>query len=146
MARRKKAQLVKPELNITSMMDLVLNLLTFFVLTSNFAMAELPSLQIPNPSHSTARANQQPNKVVVSILADGDNGAAGFIKMGIYDLQPSDLGRLATLLEIEKKKSPDVTVDLRADKRLRYDQVAPVLAVIASFGIRHVNVVADLSE
>jgi len=118
------------------MMDLVLNLLTFFVLTSNFAMAELPYLQIPNPAHSTARASQQPNKVVVSILPEGDAGAARLIKVGVYDLQPNDLARLATLLEIEKKKSPDVTVDLRADKRLRYDQVAPVMARIAAVGIR----------
>ena len=68
MARRKKTELPKPELNITSMMDLVLNLLTFFVLCSNFAMAELPFLEPPAPTKSKARPSDTPNKVTVNII------------------------------------------------------------------------------
>lgn len=150
MARRKKADLPKTELNITSMMDLVLNLLAFFVLTSNFALAELPKVEIPAPTGaSQARANEKPDKVVVSVVSEESNpGNAVMVKVGSSNELPAGdtSGRLGQLLAAEKAKSKDVAIDLRADKRLRYDQVAPVMKAITDAGISHVNIVAGLPE
>ncbi|MCX5659346.1 MAG: biopolymer transporter ExbD [Planctomycetota bacterium] len=148
MPKRKKADLPRTELNITSMMDLVLNLLMFFVLTSNFALAELPKVEIPElGAGSQARANEKPDKIVVSVVAEGDSGNAVQIKVGSSnEVAPGDYGRLTQLLLVEKTRSKDVAIDLRADKRLHYESVAPIMKAITEAGISHVNIVAGLPD
>lgn len=147
MIRRKTTQLPKAELNITSMMDLVLNLLTFFVLCSNFAMAELPDLLPPQPTRSQARPVDTSNKVTVNLLPNRTTpGQAIAIKFGTMPELPAHAeqthAELAAYLAKEKEKSADVAIELRADRTLRYDQVAPVMAAIRDAGISRVNVVA----
>jgi biopolymer transport protein ExbD len=164
MAKRKRTELPKPELNITSMMDLVLNLLMFFVLLANFAMAELPAMTPPKPLGSQARASTEPDKVTVNIIPEKDasgrvTGAAKGIKFGsAQELLPTETGKLTQLLIFERQKSlkavkekdraaaRGVTVDLRADEGLRYDQVQPIMAAIQAAGIRQINLVAAVKD
>jgi biopolymer transport protein ExbD len=148
MARRKKTELPKTELNITSMMDLVLNLLTFFVLCSNLAMAELPPMEPPQPNKSKARPTEAVNKFTINILPNKSSpGDALSIKFGSSIELPRDAaGELTALIAAEKAKSPDVGVDLRADRSLRYDQVAPVMAAIKASGVTRINVVAQIDQ
>jgi biopolymer transport protein ExbD len=145
--------LPKTELNITSMMDLVLNLLMFFVLVSNFALAELPALSPPDPTQSKARPGEAPNKITVNILPDGESGKARLVKVGTTEIVPAPgpggglvIPELAKLLEHEKSIDDKVQIDLRADRSLTYDQVQPVMAEITNAGISRVNVVAQISE
>lgn len=151
MARRKKSELPKAELNITSMMDLVLNLLMFFVLVSNFAMAELPSMQPPKPNKSLARNIETSDKIVLNVIPEmidrKPTGNASRIKFGAnQEIIPSETGKLVEFLATEKNKSANVTIDLRADRALRYDQIQPVMAAITSAGISKINVVAQKDE
>jgi biopolymer transport protein ExbD len=73
--RRKRVTLRVAALNITSMMDLVLNLLLFFVLTASFAAGEgtLPARlpKIPGPDDEVGLGENQPTKLVVSLIATG---------------------------------------------------------------------------
>ena len=164
MAKRKKTELPKAELNSTSLMDLVLNLLMFFVLLANFSMAELPPMTPPNPLSSEARPSIEPDKVTVNIIPELDasgqpTGAARAIKFGSnQELAPQETARLTQLLAYEREKSlrdvkekdrstaRGVTVDLRADQALRYDQVQPVMAAIQRAGIRQINLVAAVKN
>jgi len=146
MARKKKVELPKAELNITAMMDLVLNLLTFFVLVSNFAMAELPPMETPDPIKSAARAEQVANKVVVNLIPDG-NGGVRWLKVGsIENLIPTDIPAFTAALAREKGIDKDVQIDFRADRNIRYEFVAPVMKVIKESGVSRINVVAQLSD
>ena len=161
MAKRKKASLPKTELNITSMMDLVLNLLMFFVLVANFSSAELPAIEPPAPKTSAARKDvPRENNVAVSLVPqlDEKKNSTGIVKMikvgASAELLPTEQDRLAQLLrEVydnnvklnEKKRAnerTEVAIDLRADKSLPYEQVQPVMKAIAAAGIRRFNVVA----
>lgn len=161
MAKRKKATLPKTELNITSMMDLVLNLLMFFVLVANFSSAELPAIEPPAPKTSAARKDvPRENNVAVSLVPELDaqkksTGVVKMIKVGASaELLPTEQDRLLQLLQEvkasntaanDKKKEKDkteVAIDLRADKSLPYEQVQPVMKAIAAAGIRRFNVVA----
>jgi biopolymer transport protein ExbD len=154
MARRKKLELPKPELNITSMMDLVLNLLTFFVLVSNFSAAELPpEIEPPNPLESRALAAASTDKITLNIIprADG-SGAAKEIKLGSYEPipMPADYSKLSQQLQAEIAKSKDnkseLHVDLRAHKDLNYEEISPVMNVLKSAGISQINVVAQVKD
>ena len=156
MARRKKIEMPKPELNITSMMDLVLNLLTFFVLVSNFAAASLPQLSPPDPAHSKAVPEDSPNMVTLNIVpylendgspSPGHEGMAKEYKFGAAEVIPTTaMGELAVALAKEIQKSKDVQINLRADKSLRYDQISPVMRVIKEAGISRVNVIAAMDQ
>ena len=156
MARRKKLDMPKPELNITSMMDLVLNLLTFFVLVSNFAAASLPQLNPPDPAHSKAVTEESPNMVTLNIIpyleadgtpSPGHEGIAKEYKFGASEVIPtSNIGELGAALTKEIQKSKDVQINLRADRSLHYDQISPVMALIKSAGISRVNVVAAIND
>ncbi len=140
---KKRATLPKPELNITSMMDLVLNLLTFFVLVSNFAVAELPPLEPPRPTDSRARASEAANRFTINIIPERANPQrAEWVQVGVEKIAPTATDRVSELLRKEVRISPNVEVDLRADKSLTYDQVQPVMAAITNAGISRINVVA----
>jgi biopolymer transport protein ExbD len=154
MARRKKIELPKPELNITSMMDLVLNLLMFFVLVSNFSAAELPpEIQPPQPLESQALSAAAADKITLNIIPRTDgSGAAKEIKLGSYEPipLPSDYNKLREQLATEIQKSKDhkseLSVDLRVDRNLNYDQVSPVMNVLKLSGISQINVVAQVKD
>lgn len=144
MARKNKVEMPRPELNITAMMDLVLNLLMFFVLVSNFSEASLPPLKVPTPDTSLAKPGNAPNKVVLNVLAGKSNsGEALAVKFGTTELPPGDYTSLTLMLQKEYKISKDVQIDLRADQTLRYDQVQPVMNAITSAGISKINIVAQ---
>ncbi len=155
MARRKKIEMPKPELNITSMMDLVLNLLTFFVLVSNFAAAELPPMEPPNPEHSKLPSPREAaNAVTVNILpfynehglANGDGLCSG-IKFGATEQYAAGYSdQLREALAKEVRKSKDVQINIRADRTLRYDQISPVMRAIKEAGVTNINVVAQLTD
>src|SRR5687768_6884944 len=138
MARRKKMELPKTELNITSMMDLVLNLLMFFVLLSNFAMAELPMMNPPAPLESRAQPSEATDKVAINILPVLENGVAtgraAAYKFGVDELATTDTDGLIQRLAFERAKSEknksELTIDLRADEGLTYEAVQPVMAAI----------------
>ena len=151
--RKKKVDLPKTELNITSMMDLVLNLLMFFVLLSNFTLAELPALSPPQPTQSRARRSEAPNKVTVNIVPEGETGRARLVKVGTTEIVPAPgaggglvIPGLEGLLQHELNIDKEVEIDLRADKSLNYDQVQPVMAAITNAGINRINVVAEVEQ
>jgi biopolymer transport protein ExbD len=156
MARRKKLELPKPELNITSMMDLVLNLLTFFVLVSNFSAAELPQdIKPPKPLESRALSAASTDKITLNIVpinATDQSGVAKEIKFGAYDPipLPTDYVKLreqiAAELHKSKENKSDLHVDLRAHRDLNYDQISPIMNVLKTSGISQINVVAEVKD
>jgi biopolymer transport protein ExbD len=149
-----KASLPRPELNITAMMDLVLNLIAFFVLISNFATNALPTeIEPPHPERSLAKPVLGANRVTVNIVpaVDGHdkstkNGLAMEVVVGDNKCGPADHAEIKRLLTKETKNDPTVQVDLRADKGLFYNQVQPVMEAIAAAGVTKVNIVALVNE
>ena len=145
MSRRHKVELPRPALNITAMMDLVLNLVMFFVLVSNFAAASLPPLDVPQPDGSLAQASEGANRVTVSLRppeGDHDSGKVEKIMVGVDEFPASDLNKLRELLRQQVKISKNVEIDLRADKTLEYSEVAPIMLAIRDVGVTKVNLVA----
>ena len=141
--KKKKTVLPRPELNLTAMMDLVLNLVLFFVLISNFSSVSNPPMSLPKPDKSKAQNSEAPNKVVLNIVpTDATSGMAQEVVFGVEHIPPGQYSKLSQLLADEAKKSPDVVVDLRADRSLHYSEVAPVMKAISAAGIQTINMVA----
>lgn len=141
--KKKKTELPRPELNLTAMMDLVLNLIMFFVLISNFSAASNPPLELPKPDKSLAKVNESPDKVVLNVVpADANSGIAQEVVFGIEHISPGDYAKLSAMLAEEVKKSPEVVVDLRADRSLHYTEVAQVMKAISAAGVKTINMAA----
>ena len=52
----------------------------------------------------------------------------------VYSLDPSGLGELASTVAGRLESIPELQVNLRADRRLRYDVVEPVMDALARAG------------
>jgi biopolymer transport protein ExbD len=141
--QRKKAVVPRPEMNLTSMMDLVLNLVALFTVLTSVAAASLPPLQVPQPTHSLAQPWANGNKLFISLLADpGDPRMLGQVVVGETTLFAGDTAQVAGMLQQELKISPTVEVYLRADQRLKYSEIQPYMLLVANSGVKNIHYVA----
>ena len=150
---------VKPEMNMTPLIDVTFLLIVFFMLVSNIVANESVPMVVPKLDDPRTRQLGEVEKVVVNIAPatyTGDArltspldhpGQARFVQVGAGDR--FDMGNLAGLTEAlrqEVQARPDVQVLLRADAALYYDQVQPVMDAITAAGVGVVNLVALMPE
>jgi biopolymer transport protein ExbD len=140
---RKSREPAKLELNLTSMMDVVFQLIIFFLLINNMSSAELPKLKPPEPVESKA-IEPDPNerRVIINVIPEGTTGRVERLRIGIRDIAAGDYGVLTDLLKIEKETNEKVQIDLRADASVYYEHVQPVMNAITAAGISRINLVA----
>ena len=101
MAKTRKRGPGKVDLNLTSMLDIVFQLIVFFLLVTNFASAELPKLKPPEIPDSQAIDVLNRKKITVNVIpyrnaggeADGSGRAELLSHDGHYQLrlETSDL-------------------------------------------------------
>ena len=150
MAKRKKLEPQEVNLNLTSMLDVVFQLIVFFLLVTNFTSAELPKLEVPEATSAIIDKNRDPYVTVNIIpqtsgskgLADG-SGQAKNVRVGTKDIGPGNYGELTLMLKEEKAKNDGIQVDLRADASIHYANVQPVMDAITQAGIGQINLVSS---
>ena len=107
-----------PQLALTSMLDVILLLLCFFVTVSVFSQWE-SEITIKLPSASTA---EEPDRLPGEIIVNLDKGGKVTVNgktLGLDDLRDR-LARVA-------KFYPDQAVIIRADKDVRYELLVGVI-------------------
>ncbi len=134
------------QLNLTSMMDVVFQLIIFFILITNFAAADLPKLDPPDPTASTAREMPDINRVQINIVPAGDSGEASHLVIYGNKYPRNDYATVIGLLAGAKKLDEDVEVYIRADGMLYFEQVQPLMKAITEAGISRINLVAIRSS
>lgn len=139
--RESSGQSVAP--NMTPMIDITFLLLTFFTLSSHFASAEKVELSLPRPDHSQATDRQFPDKVILSMVFQGEDAPAA-LKMGAFDL--ASVAELTGHLAPIARHNPRTPVILRADRRLPYGQVRQVMQLISAAGLSRLQVVTELGN
>ncbi|MHB1156919.1 MAG: ExbD/TolR family protein [Phycisphaerales bacterium] len=131
------------ELQLTSMMDVVFQLIIFFILVNNFVSQDLPDMEPPEPKHSRAVLLENASVRVVNVLPDAAKpGFADYIQYASTKLTLQRSNVLTEMLVDEKRKIPSLEVSLRVDKSVRFDQVQPVMQAITNAGIARINLVA----
>jgi len=119
----------EPEFQIAPMVDVLLVLLCFFILTWNFARKEM-ELDVKVP---TAEHGEEPvldvNQMVLNLKVDGT------LVMNTKPVSYEDLGgKMEALAQI----NPDYAIILRGDENVPYKYVAKVLDVCRGAGIWNV--------
>ena len=153
MARLRPPTRVVP--NMVPMIDIVSQLVIFFMLASQFISADVdPYIKLPDLVRSSIEkdSDRVPYKLVINVRSDENSlqgraistvliGATDFYAEGRKaNKSPGDL--LRDRLIVEQKKLPEkaqLTLIIRADKRLSWASIQQVMAVCAKAGIKDVR-------
>lgn len=114
-------------LDLTPMMDMVFNLLIFFMVVSQFANAERDlKVQLPDGTEAMP-LTAKPQQIFVNIDKDGRY----FVRS--QEISSADLSKLLQQAAVNNPASQ--TVVIRADKRATWDRVATAMRLCNQAGI-----------
>ena len=122
---------IMAEINMTPMVDIMLVLLIIFIIT-------LPVIQqavkVELPKANSVRNEIKPESVQLTINATGQI---------FWNSAPIDLKTFNCYAENAAKKEPQPEINLRADKAVRYENVAQVLAASRRAGLTKLGFVTE---
>ena len=127
----KTEPLEEPTINLTSMLDVVMLLIIFFMVGTKFAEEERQTgIQLPSVAENFALSGQ-PDDIIVNVDLEGK------IKVKDEDLS---LSSLRVLLDASRVAFPNQAVVIRGDGRCEYQLVMDVFSACKEAGIKHVSV------
>lgn len=122
-----------PAVNMTPMIDIVFNLLIFFLLGSTY-LNEDRSLELELPRVvAAAPLTDAPDEIMINVLVDGKITVEG---------RELSVAELEALLTAARKNYPDQTVAVRGDRAALYERVLNVVAICRRAGIARVDFLA----
>jgi biopolymer transport protein ExbD len=143
------------------LVDVTFNLILYFVLTSSISTAALARVTLPKPTDSQAIDKQlmPANRVVVNVISSAPDersmGPESSVARGYeIDSDPIAVGDKARLVQkfrvkreqqvmiLGKDKMDDFYIEVRADRRVRYADVEPILMAAAEAKIPKMNITA----
>jgi len=129
-------------INLVPMIDIVFQLLVFFMVASHLATVERDPVSLPQPAHSLARDKPLENRMIINLIADS-SGHIAKIKAN------SDLVRdREALVDLLLRNGPRLqakngSVVIRADKGMHFSEIEQILQAVANAGISSVHVAAE---
>jgi len=126
-----------PELNLTSLIDVVLLLVIFFMVSTTFVEEGRLRVDLPKAGNEPVRAMQDP--IVVTITAQGSYRVND---RALVNNAPETLA--AAMKKVADGRSA-VPVTIRADGRASHQSVVTAMDVAARLGFNQVNI-ATVSE
>ncbi len=133
----KQQQIEEPGLNLTPMIDIVLLLVIFFMVGTQFTEAER-QYEIELPTVSAAQPlTGLPDELVVNVARDGR------MFLGSQELSFDEIQQA---LQDAKARYDDQAVLIRGDGQVAYQYVMDVLAVCQRHGITNVSLANRMEE
>ena len=133
----KSGTLEEPQMNLTPMIDVVFNLIIFFMVGTTFADMER-QFDVQLPKVTTAQPQTSlPDEIVINVYASGK------IIVGNDTL---DLKQLGTRLAAAQKNYADQAVLVRGDGASAYQHIMNVLAVCHEAKITHFSLATQIRD
>jgi biopolymer transport protein ExbD len=126
----RKTKRVDPRMDITSLIDVVLLLVVFFMLTTTFIGA--PAIKVNLPTSSAKEVSKEQREVKVTITKDGKLYVDPAIS-GSGD--PISLKELGKVLDKVARENPDAVVIIRADENTTHGNVVAVMEAAKNSGL-----------
>lgn len=131
--RASKSQM--PEINLVPMMDVLMTILTFFIIISMTLTVQQRSVNIDLPSTKVgANDIKTPDPLIVGLTRQGTLAIAN---------QPVTDAQLNQQMQAYLQTNPQGAVVLQADKKLPYEQVVQVLGKMRDIGGDRVSLAID---
>lgn len=114
--------------DITALVDVVFQLLIFFLLTSSYVSSQAPSMDVQLPEASVQALLEQKKDFSVTIQADGtlvvdDGREVGVDELGV------ELTRVVN-------RDPDTIVLIRGDREVNYGRVVEVMGMAKALNLQ----------
>lgn len=119
------------ELNITPLLDLAFVLLVIFIITTTPMVNDL-ELNLPSAKPQPKDPPKKPNYVTVN--------TAGKI---FFNMQQVDLIALQQLLVQKRTEDPDLSVVVRGDSKVQYQNVINVLDILQQANVTKVGLATE---
>lgn len=142
------------DFNMTPLIDVAFQLIIFFILASRIASGALTELELARPVASQAipaAEIETPNRVIVNVvLSDqAEKNPAWTGRAKGYVISGEQIGREAypRLVELFKKRRQqgnpqEFYVEIRADQRVNFGDIEPVMRAATEAGIVRMNLTA----
>jgi biopolymer transport protein ExbD len=125
----------EPQLNLTPMIDVVFNLIIFFMVGTRFADIERQfDVQLPRVS-AAQPLSSPPEEVVVNVYGDGRL---------VVNQAPLTPGELETLLREKQSRYADQAVLVRGEGAGSYQRVMDVLSICQKARISNLSLATQL--
>jgi biopolymer transport protein ExbD/biopolymer transport protein TolR len=122
------------DINMTPLIDVMLVLLVIFMITAPLMTS---SLKLDLPRSDAASPSETPKFLAVAITPEGE------IFLGDEKLAPEVFSaRVAAAAQ----QTPDIEVQLRADKRTPYGQVAELIGRVQKAGLNRIAFVTEAAS
>jgi biopolymer transport protein ExbD len=132
----KTEPLEEPSINLTSMLDIVLLLIIFFMVATKFSEEERQTdVQVPTVSDNVALSGQ-PDEIVVNVNVEG--------KISVRN-SPHTLESLQSMLKEARDVYPGQAVVIRGDGRVDYQTVMDVISACKMAGIKKYSLAHTLT-
>jgi biopolymer transport protein TolR len=119
------------DINMTPLIDVMLVLLVIFIITAPLMTS---SLKLDLPKTDSATPTSAPAFIALAIDADG--------KLYLGD-EPLARDALAQRVAMAAKSNPQLEVQLRADQKVPYGNVAELIALIQKAGLNRIGFVTE---
>lgn len=133
---------VTPTLDLTPMIDVVLQLLIFFMLSSTFVVQS--SIQIEMPQAEGARKLEHKDIEITLTHAESESDGRGRIYLD--GVEVASLDELSLLLSQRVADNPEVKVLLLSDTRTQTGRLVEVMGIANSVGISRYGIGATPPE
>ena len=136
MKHRDFREKTQPLVMIIPMIDIMLFLLVFFMLSTIY-MVETNTLPVSLPQSSTAKQETRPNVIPITIMASGEV---------LFDKDSVPTQQLAEKIHQALTADKDVIFVLRGDKAARYESVVAILDLLKKSGASRVSIATELKR
>ncbi|MSR58722.1 MAG: biopolymer transporter ExbD [Planctomycetaceae bacterium] len=114
--------------NLTPMIDVVFNLIIFFLAASHLARSDVAAdVELPEAQTGGPESPESSHRLIVTVLADGT------LSIGRKDLALPQVEQM--ILGGAAEHSGDFEVRIRTDRRVPYGQIEPLLLACARAGV-----------
>ena len=136
---RSQKQKDRIRLDLTPLIDVVFQLILFFMLSSTFVVQS--SINIEMAEAKGAAAYEQKDLSIT--LQYGEGGPDGKGPIYANDIEIQSMEELARVLSEARSERPDIMVLIRPDKRIRSARLIEVLGIASSVGIERYGLAAE---
>lgn len=125
--------------NLTPLIDMSFLLIVFFILVAQFSDRQRVPMDLPRPDAPASAVAEEKRRITINIVPRPDTPTTiGQVVAAGVEHPPDRAGREALAAQIAQLfgESPELRLNVRADRRLEYRSVEPVLKAIAEGAAR----------
>lgn len=135
MNRKSHKQRLVAEINITPFTDVILVLLTIFIVATPLIFQA--SIKVKLPEAATAKSDKDINQIYITITNES---------IVYLDKDPLTTKELKYKVRVIYRQNPNLVVILRADRFVRFKDIVGVLDALSELGIRNINLATANEE